>query len=602
MNLTLRPSSIIFATAMIAIICYALLLRIEVTNFDRKVVAGDETTYHNAAVSLITDGVIVRNPYVNVDPESPYMRPSLALAPGYPAFLAGIYTIFGQSSSAVFAAQVLLSMGSLILTVTAMALLRIHAAAIVAASVLAALYPGFVYNLDRMLSETLFVFLSLAFVVLLIKYRLSGSFWAVAIAAVTIGAAIQVRSQALPFAPLGLSFAMAFGAGTLQRRAAHGAIFTLLVVATMLPWLAYTYSYFGELTLLPIGGEGAMVWGAVPYYLDMQSTLGKTAAEVMGENAAANPAVYWNWRVFGFLQYMWSDYWDENLVHPSPQLKPFLAIHHLVIIPTLCALPILIWRGGPEHWLIAAFPIGITYLAAPFHGLPRYAFPAVPFLIIAFGCLAGMLIETRPKPQKSDCFKKRMRAAAMIVAAPVAILVPYSTTYFSWQISIQMSKYRISKYLLTGISELAPLGAPITFDAGSFSIDNVSTLEDGRVTNSLGSSAIINLTIPSTQKDDSTVTRVELNVERSSYFDYVTVYWATDDDNNFTESRVYRPPVNFLQPVTTLYLDGDATKLMIVPVYFRNQAFKVESITVQKFGSLPENKAHINTTAYAISD
>jgi len=99
-----------------------------------------------------------------------------------------------------------------------MGLLRVGVVAIVAGSAVAAIYPGLVYNLDRMLTETLFVFLTLAFVFMLMQYRRNGSLWAIIIAATAIGAAIQVRSQALPFAVFGLIMCAAFGRGASRRK------------------------------------------------------------------------------------------------------------------------------------------------------------------------------------------------------------------------------------------------------------------------------------------------------------------------------------------------------------------------------------------------
>jgi len=354
----------------------------------------------------------------------------------------------------------------------------------------------------------------------------------------------------------------------------------------MLPWLLYTYRHFGKITLLPIGaGKGAMVWGAVPYYLDMNSTAGKEFADVIAENSAVNPFVYWNWRVFGFLQYMWADYWDENLVHPIKLLKPYLALHHFIIIPTLVALPLLIWRGRPDHWLIAAFPIGVTYLAAPFHGLPRYAFPAIPFVVIAFACMVGMLIKGQKKAESVTLLERTVRAGGLFLAAPMAILVLYSTAFFSWKIAGQMSQYRLSKYLHIDSSDLRPLEEPLIFDGGSVTIANVSATKGGRLANNLDGPAIVKLTVPKNQTEGSVVTKVGIDVERSSYYDYVTVYWKRPLDVSFTEDRVYRPPASAFQKLTTVYIDADVTEMMIVPVYFRHQSFKVARITVQKLAA-----------------
>src|SRR5690606_20906224 len=144
----------------------------------------------------------------------------------------------------------------LILVIAILAMLRAPLAAIVVAGGAAAIYPGYIYNLDRLLTENLFVFLLLSSVALLLKYLESGGRIALGFAALTVGIAIQVRSQALPIAFLYAAFCFIYSPVTAGRRAIDVSLYVALLALTMVPWLFYIYKHFGEFYLLPKGGQG----------------------------------------------------------------------------------------------------------------------------------------------------------------------------------------------------------------------------------------------------------------------------------------------------------------------------------------------------------
>ena len=70
-------------------------------NDPHVVVQGDTPTYEQPALALLEDGDFSRSPQDQ--------RPEFLRTPGYPAFIATVYLIFGPSHAALLLMQVLLS-------------------------------------------------------------------------------------------------------------------------------------------------------------------------------------------------------------------------------------------------------------------------------------------------------------------------------------------------------------------------------------------------------------------------------------------------------------------------------------------------------------
>lgn len=329
---------------LIVLLAVGAYLRISNFDPDRAIIAGDEYTYSNAANSLLEHGYMIRNPFVEKQEAALFSLPTAALSPGYPVFVAAVYAITAKSVSAVFYVQFVFSIGMMLLIVVALTLLEVRRWLILVGMLISACYPGFIYNNDRMLTEHLFTFLLLGFVVSFVRFLRSGSTWCLLLASVFVACAIHVRAQAIPFFFLALVFTLIYGGGSVGQRFRQVMLFSVTVIAAMLPYWIYNYEVLGRILILPETGEGPMIWGAVPYFLDMPATTNIPLADTVVANSTPAPAVYWKWRVFGFLNQMWGDVWDENLVHAQPLLRPWLLLQHFVIVPTVSLF--LCWRGA----------------------------------------------------------------------------------------------------------------------------------------------------------------------------------------------------------------------------------------------------------------
>ena len=112
----------------------------------------DSAGYNNPALALVKTGVFA------ISPEFPHI-PEVIRTPGYPFFLAGIYTLFGENNyPVVILAQILLSLGIIILTYYIVFTLYNARLALLTIFVLVLDLTSLSYALV-LLSETLFTFL-----------------------------------------------------------------------------------------------------------------------------------------------------------------------------------------------------------------------------------------------------------------------------------------------------------------------------------------------------------------------------------------------------------------------------------------------------------
>lgn len=573
-------------------------LRLSNFNPDRAIVEGDEYTYSNAANSLLEYGYMVRNPYVEKQEAVLFSLPTAALSPGYPVFVAMVYAITDKSLSAIFYIQFMLSMVTMLLIFVALKLLEVRRYLLLVGVLVSACYPGFIYNNDRMLTEHLFTFLLLGFAVAFVKFLRSGSIGCLLLASILVACAIHVRAQAIPFCLLAFVFTLIYGNGSLRQRLRQVLMFSVCVIAAMLPYWIYNYEVLGRVLILPETGEGPMIWGAVPYFLDMPATTNIPLADTIAANSTPAPAIYWKWRVFGFINQMWGDVWDENLVHAQPLLRPWLLLQHFVIVPTVIALPLLARRFCPPVIFFAAIPLAMTYMTMPFHGLSRYAFPAIPYVLILFVVLIDMGLDSikfgsgiraNPLVERWRLWGDyTVRCGFFVAALALSVATAFSVYFFAWNIHKEMSAYRLARYLDTtpeGLERNKPVMSKL-FEASELPVGNATKLAEGLYKKNLEATALIGVVVPGVSKGDgkAVATKLELNISGGFLYDFMTVYWKSQKVTDFSESHVYpRFPINAFERRQVVYIDDDVTELLIVPSGFRGGEVKVQSIEVKKF-------------------
>lgn len=194
-------------------------------------------------------------------PDSPVFIPEVIRTPGYPAFVAVIYRLFGEHTLPVAIAQAFVFV---LICLIVFAIARRIAGERVAtlAAVMTALFPPLPYYGALVLTEvwTTFV-LGLAMLVCLraIQRDRFGDF---ILAGVLFSVTTIVR-PAFFLLPFGLAIAMPIlvpSERSRGRRIGQWAAFAVAAAITMVPWFTYNYVYLGRFTLSPAGGIGRGLW------------------------------------------------------------------------------------------------------------------------------------------------------------------------------------------------------------------------------------------------------------------------------------------------------------------------------------------------------
>ncbi len=172
-------------------------------------------------------------------------RPEGYAAPGYAAFVAGVVLLFGQSVTAVMAANLVVFAGTLLLT--AYIGMRLYNESV---GLLGMILVGWVWDLlvlpSQLLSENPFIFLLLLGVALMIDQTPTSRWWRFLLAGLVFGVAALVRGTIIaliPFLMIGLLFWLAWD---WRRRLRMESYLFLCLLGFMLPVSAWTYRNYQQ--------------------------------------------------------------------------------------------------------------------------------------------------------------------------------------------------------------------------------------------------------------------------------------------------------------------------------------------------------------------
>lgn len=436
------------AAALVIAFLIAGVLRIEATDMRRKVVTGDETTYLFAAKSLLKYHTLTRDVDGAMYRGATALEPTARLSPGYPLFVASVLAT-GGDVFAIYVTNIVFSLVSMFLMLWIMLELRLGRVPILVAMAIAAIYPGFVYNLNRVLTEQLYMALFLSFSATYIRaVRTNNAKW-MAAAGCLIAAAVHVRAEAAAFTAIGLMFLVV--SASKQHRTRLAAVFFCAVIVVMLPWWIRNLLTLHRPLLLTDAAAGTARWGATPYYIGMPDS-GGTLRQVLERNVPPAPWVFLRWRLFGFLQYMWGDVWDERLVHPLRYLRQALLIQPAVVWASLVCSPLLVLKKVRMSMFVALIPICYTLVLEPIQALPRYIFPAIPFTFILFAILLTRSSKSGVQTEFDIIWLRRCYAACSCI---FAVLLGYSVLIFPRHIAHDESEYRLARYMGVRIDQLS---------------------------------------------------------------------------------------------------------------------------------------------------
>jgi len=572
----------------------AIGLRISIPDTHRPMIPGDETTYHFSASNLLRHGTLTREVDGKMFRGEVPVVPTSALSPGYPLYIAAIYSMTNSSTHAVLTSQVIMSIGVFALIFALMVELSAARWAIVMTLLMVAIYPGFLYNIDRMLTEQLFMLLFVGFSYAFVRGLRRESCWWLALAGITLGLSVHVRAQAIPFALMAVVFIAVYGRANSAFIRKSTAVFLVCLVMVLLPWWVRNYVDFGRLILLTDAADNPRLWGAVPYFIGMHSVHG-SVEQVARSNIAAQPWIYYQWRSFGYLTNMFYDVWDEHLVHPSRILRWPLLLQPLIIVPSLAFSPLLLRRASPAAIFVLLIPLAVVLTNLPFHGLPRYAFPAIPFIFVATSLLltaldrrqvsAGFAGGTNDlSPASRRMMDSLMRWGGTLIGMMLGLALVYSVYVFAYRENDQMSGYRLAKFM--GIELHAARHMPVISSTSvtghDLAIENTRAGNRDNFVNLSTGQSIARIAVPRAPGAGKIISRITLNMRGGFPFDYTTIYWATPTRAVFDEDHVFRLPVNRWEDHQEIYVDGDVTNVLLVPYVFQFARFKLDSVQIDK--------------------
>ena len=435
----------IFGISLIARLLYVILFP--------TVVWGDAVAYENLATGLVEGKGFGGGTSYDL--------------PGYPLFLAIVYSIFGHTHLIVHMLQAFIgALTCIVIYYIGKSVLN-KKIGILSASI-AALYPTFIIYSGMLYTETLFIFLLCLSVLYLIKIHEQPSIKNLLIAGVSLGLGILIRPGILLFIPVILIWMLISSKEKKKNFMRFMAIF-LIVVVVVSPWTIRNYNVHHE--FVPIGtGGGVTLWygynpDAMQYLAtDVESSHFNQIWEIPDEIERnkwgyeksldfikQNPIqslildIMKLTRFWGLLLPFFNCYLSGFFIMPIPKWL-FMTLAPLTILPFMIILPLAILGIlFYQNWDKKAFLLFLLILYYPFihsitWGLPRFQLQIMPFLII-FAAYA-VCSKNRIKSEiKLGGLKTKMKLilSVMLIALLIACWC-YTLLCYSDQINILIGK------------------------------------------------------------------------------------------------------------------------------------------------------------------
>jgi 4-amino-4-deoxy-L-arabinose transferase-like glycosyltransferase len=222
----------------------------------------DASLYHERALSLLSKK--------SFDDFDTYRTP------GYPVFIALIYSISSGSVWFVLFIQILLNLISVVLVYKIAATIIHHKIALLSAFLFAIdLHQS--YWAVTLYTDTLFVFLFLVSVYYLCKSIKENNFLSICLSALFLGIATLVRPISFLFPFVAVIFILVFCNFKLKMKLAYSLLFSIIFIATISPWLLHNYLKYQEAKLSAHSGYNLLFYDVA--YTEVNRT-GKTIEQV----------------------------------------------------------------------------------------------------------------------------------------------------------------------------------------------------------------------------------------------------------------------------------------------------------------------------------
>ena len=214
----------------------------------------DQGGYQQLGAAMARSGEFTRYP------DSPTFIPEVIRTPGYPAFVAVIYRVFGVSTMPVAVAQAFV-FALICFIVYALTSRVAGGRAATVAAIMTALFPPLPYYGALVLTEVWTTFVLMMAMYDCMRAVQGGRTRDFVFAGVLFSLTTIVR-PAFILLPFGLAVAMPLLVPGQRsgKRLGQWAALALAAAITMVPWFTYNYVYLGRFTLSPAGGIGRGLW------------------------------------------------------------------------------------------------------------------------------------------------------------------------------------------------------------------------------------------------------------------------------------------------------------------------------------------------------
>ena len=245
----------LFVVCLVALAHAALYIVYQAPDREAMVNWSDQRGYQRLAESLATTGQFTR--YAGTDT----FAPEVIRTPGYPAFVAVVYKLFGVGNNTAVAVAQAVVFAAICLLVFALVRRAWNPRAALLAAALTALYAPLPYFGALVVTELWTALVATAAMVILIRAAQGGALRDFALAGLLLSATTIVRPA---FVLMPFFFALAVPVlvrtqRTVPRIKGWG-VLTLTAGLTLLPWFTYNYVNLGQFTLSPAGGVGRGLW------------------------------------------------------------------------------------------------------------------------------------------------------------------------------------------------------------------------------------------------------------------------------------------------------------------------------------------------------
>ncbi len=336
----------------------------------------DEVGYHRMTLQFLEKGFLG---YYSDQPRA-------FVTPGYPLFLAAAYYLgrlgHVEPLAAARTAQVLVSVGSVWLVFLIAGKSGSTRAGLIAAG-LAAVYPSSLMANNRILTEVLYIFFSLAYIyALMIAFEKQGFRWH-AWSGALLGLAVLVRPVATPFLVVPYLVWLVLNR---DRRILAGLLAAAIAFClVMTPWWLRNYLVFDKVIIFSTESGNPLLRGTDPYDVydrdgpsviknvpDDEMT--RTAVRRIREGLRTDPWLWIKWFTVGKLSFLWLKPWGVY--------TPWAKILHFAVFVVLGWLGTFanLWHAR-LRWP-ALFIVFTTLTQLAFIPIERYIYPLTPLMAV----------------------------------------------------------------------------------------------------------------------------------------------------------------------------------------------------------------------------